>query len=63
MLLLTTFLLQHINLLNTTTTKQPNYDIKTNTQRILYNLKDKNETNNLQKIIDELKNIDKLFTH
>lgn len=60
MLLLTTILLRYINFLETTNTYQHSYNIKM--QRIFYELKDKNE-NNLQKIINELKNIDKLFTH
>jgi hypothetical protein len=60
MLLLTTILLRYINFLESTNKYQYNYNIQS--QRIFYELKDKNE-NNLQKIIDELKNIDKLFTH
>ena len=61
MLLLTTFLLQYIDFLTTTSTnkQKPIYDIKS--YRILYKQENKNENNNLQKIIDELKKIDNLL--
>lgn len=58
MLLLTTFLLQYIDLFRTTNTFKPTYNITS--ERIFYKLQDKNE-NNLQNIINELKHIDKLL--